>query len=236
MNKELTFAQKVLQYNKTLSSIQLNLPDGFRIINPFAGNSKELVQDITTTFYQKYYNDNKIRYLILGSSPARRGTAVTGVPFEDALHIQKETGIMIKNFYVNKSSSDFLYDVIEKYGGSKTFYSKFFLNFVFPLGIVKTNSKGNEVNCNFYDSKSLQEYLQNFIIDSIRTIISFGIDTSVCFCIGSGKNFSILNEINKKYKFFKRIIPLEHPRYIMQYNSKNKEIFLNKYLAALKNV
>lgn len=32
MNKELTFAQKVLQYNKTLSSIQLNLPDGFRII------------------------------------------------------------------------------------------------------------------------------------------------------------------------------------------------------------
>ena len=235
MNKELTFAQKVLQYNKTLSSIQLNLPDGFRIINPFAGNSKEMVQDITTTFYQKYYNDNKIRYLILGSSPARRGTAVTGVPFEDALHIQKETGITIKNFYVDKSSSDFLYDVIEKYGGSKTFYSKFFLNFVFPLGIVKTNSKGNEVNCNFYDSKSLQEYLQNFIIDSIRTIISFGIDTSVCFCIGSGKNFSILNEINKKYKFFKRIIPLEHPRYIMQYNSKNKEIFLNKYLAALKN-
>jgi len=37
MNKELTFAQKVLQYNKTLSSIQLNLPDGFRIINPFTG-------------------------------------------------------------------------------------------------------------------------------------------------------------------------------------------------------
>lgn len=27
MNKELTFAQKVLQYNKTLSSIQLKLPD-----------------------------------------------------------------------------------------------------------------------------------------------------------------------------------------------------------------
>ena len=26
MNKELTFAQKVFQYNETLSSIQLNLP------------------------------------------------------------------------------------------------------------------------------------------------------------------------------------------------------------------
>ncbi len=236
MNKELTFAHNVLQYNKTLSSIQLNLPDGFRIINPFAGDSKDIVQGITKTFYEKYYNDNEIRYLILGSSPARRGTAVTGVPFEDAFHLQKETGIIIENFYVNKSSSNFLYDVIEKYGGAKAFYSKFFLNFVFPLGIVKTNSKGNEVNCNFYDSKILQDYLQNFIIESIRTIISFGIDTSVCFCIGSGKNFSVLNEINKKYKFFGMIIPLEHPRYIMQYNSKNRESFLNKYLTALNNV
>lgn len=112
MNKELTFAQKVLQYNKTLSSIQLNLPDGFRIINPFTGDSKDVVQSITKAFYEKYYNDNKSRCLILGSSPARRGTAVTGVPFEDAFHIQKETGIMINNFYVNKSSSNFLYDVI----------------------------------------------------------------------------------------------------------------------------
>ena len=236
MNKELTFAHNVLQYNKTLSSIQLNLPDGFRIVNPFAVDSKDIVQGITKTFYEKYYNDNEIRYLILGSSLARRGTAVTGVPFEDAFHLQKETGIIIENFYVNKSSSNFLYDVIEKYGGAKVFYSKFFLNFVFPLGIVKINSKGNEVNCNFYDSKILQDYLQNFIIESIRTIISFGIDTSVCFCIGSGKNFSVLNEINKKYKFFGMIIPLEHPRYIMQYNSKNRESFLNKYLTALNNV
>lgn len=236
MDKELTFEQKVLQYNQTLSSIQLNLPDGFRIINPFAGDSKDIVENIIKIFYEKYYNDNKNRYLILGSSPSRRGTALTGVPFEDALHLQKETGIMINNFYVNKSSSNFLYDIIEKYGGAKTFYSKFFLNFVFPLGIVKTNSKGNEVNCNFYDSKSLQEYLRNFIIESIRTIISFGMDTSVCFCIGSGKNFSILNEINKKYNFFENIIPLEHPRYIMQYNSKNMETFFNKYLVALKNV
>lgn len=38
------------------------------------------------------------------------------------------------------------------------------------------------------------------------------------------------------YNFFEKIIPLEHPRYIMQYNSKNKETFINKYLAALKIV
>lgn len=43
-------------------------------------------------------------------------------------------------------------------------------------------------------------------------------------------------EINKKYNFFEKIIPLEHSRYIMQYNSKNMETFFYKYLVALKNV
>lgn len=103
----------------------MNLPDGFRIINPFTGDSKDVVQNITKAFYEKYYNDNKSRCLILGSSPARRGTAVTGVPFEDAFHIQKETGIMINNFYVNKSSSNFLYDVIENMVEQKPFIQDF---------------------------------------------------------------------------------------------------------------
>ena len=42
--------------------------------------------------------------------------------------------------------------------------------------------------------------------------------------------------LNEKYGFFNNIIPLEHPRFIMQYNSKDKEIFLEKYLNALNNV
>ena len=44
----------------------------------------------------------------------------------------------------------------------------------------------------------------------------------------------ILLEINEKYKFFKNIIPLEHPRFIMQYNSKNKDMYLKKYIDVLK--
>lgn len=234
MSQSLSFAEKVMQYNNNLSEVNLNLPHGFKIVNPFAEGNHEQIQKITSTFYKKYYNDNQTRYLILGSSPARRGTAITGVPFEDAEHLQKETGILVDNFHINKSSSNFLYDVIERYGGTTKFYSNFYLNFVCPLGIVKMSSKGNEINCNFYDRKDLQASLYDFIVDSIRTIIDFGIDTSVCFCIGSGNNYLVLNEINKKYNFFNKIIPLEHPRYIMQYNSCDKEKFLNKYLEALK--
>lgn len=234
MVNEKTFAEKVIQFNKDLSKISMELPDGFRIINPFSGNQREVVNEITTAFYKKFYNDRNKRRLVLGSSPARRGTAVTGVPFEDAAHLQKETGILIDKFYINKSSSGFLYDVIEKYGGCKKFYTDFYMNFVCPIGIVRTNSKGNDVNCNYYESKNLQEALYSLIVNSIQSQIDFGIDTSVCYCIGSGENYNFLSRINKEYHFFKDIVPLEHPRFIMQYNSKDKDVFFKKYLRALK--
>ncbi len=231
----MTFAEQVLQFNDNLSQESIDLPTGFKIINPFNGDQKELVKKITSAFYLKYYNDNRPRRLILGSSPARRGTAVTGVPFEDAKHLQKETGIFIDKFYINQSSSGFLYDVMAEYGGCQKFYTDFYMNFVCPLGIVRTNSKGNEVNCNYYENKKLQQILYKFIISTIRRQIDFGIDTEVCYCIGSGENYSFLSKINKEYNFFIKIIPLEHPRFIMQYNSKRKDIFIEKYVNSFCN-
>lgn len=233
MNENLTFAELILQFNNRLSHEALDLPAGFKIVNPFTGDQKEQVKRITMAFYQKYYNDNRTRRLILGSSPARRGSAVTGVPFEDAEHLQSETGIFIDKFYVNKSSSGFLFDVINEYGGCKKFYSDFYMNFVCPLGIVRTNSKDKEVNCNYYENKKLQDSLYSFIVSSIYSQIDFGIDTSVCYCIGSGENYSFLSKINQIHGFFQNIVPLEHPRFIMQYNSKRKEEFVEKYLNAL---
>ena len=234
MSEKKTYAEQILQFNEKLSCMLLYLPAGYRIINPFIGEQKDLVKKVTTAFYKKYYNDTCPRRLILGSSPARRGTAVTGIPFEDAKHLQSETGIFIDKFYINKTSSGFLFDVIKEYGGCKEFYSDFYMNFVCPLGIVKINAKGNEVNCNYYESKKLQEKLQQFIISKLCEQVSFGIDTTICYCIGSGENYNFLTKINKKYHFFKEIIPLEHPRFIMQYNSKRKDEFIMKYLNALR--
>ncbi len=233
MKDDKTNADKILEFDSELSQVALCVPVGFKIINPYLGESKQQINKITTAFYKKFYNDNKKRKMILGSSPARRGSAVTGVPYEDANHLQNETGIYIDNFYVNKSSSNFLYDVIEKYGGCKKFYNDFYMNFICPLGIVRINSKGNEVNCNYYENKKLQSSLYDFILKSIKEQLQFNIDTSICYCIGSGENYEFLKEINDKHHFFKTIIPLEHPRYIMQYNSKNRDYYFEKYLSAL---
>ena len=235
MIKKEIFSEKVLKFNDDLSKIELNLPENYHIINPFNGENKERIKEITQSFYKKYYNDNNKRILILGSSPARKGTALTGIPFEDANHLYKTTGIMIDDFYINKSSSDFLYQVIEQYGGIDKFYKDFLKNFVCPLGIAKINSKGNKINCNYYENKEIERALYVFIVDSLRKLISFGIDTSICYCIGSGENFKFLTKINEKYNFFGKIIPLEHPRFIMQYNSKEKDKYINKYVNALNN-
>ena len=233
MIEKKTFAEKVMLFNDKLSCAQPSVPEGFKIVNPYSGDGREQVRKVGEAFYQKYYNDTSSRRLILGSSPARRGTAVTGIPFEDAAHLQNETGIYIDKFYVNKSSSGFLYEVFEKYGGCEKFYGDFYMNFVCPLGIVRINSRGSEVNCNYYENKKLQEALTPFIIDTLRAYTAFKIDTSVCYCIGSGENYSFLSKINAEYKFFDTIIPLEHPRFIMQYNSKRKDVFVEKYIDAL---
>ncbi len=235
MIKQKKFSDSVLEFNEWLSSVSLNLFDNYTISNPFNGENNEQIKEITNAFYKKYYNDYNRRYLILGSSPARKGTAITGIPFEDASHLYKETGIMIDDFYINKSSSDFLYDVMEQYGGCEKFYKDFFMSFVCPLGIVNVNTKGNEINANYYENKKLENVLYNFIVDSLKKQIAFGIDTSVCYCIGSGENFKFLTKINEQHKFFDRIVALKHPRFIMQYNKKDRSKYLDKYIYALKN-
>ena len=107
MAKQKTFSDSVLEFNEWLANISLELFDNYTISNPFSSKNRGQVKEITNVFYKKYYNDHNKRYLILGSSPARKGSSMTGIPFEDASHLYKETGIMIDKFYINKSSSDF---------------------------------------------------------------------------------------------------------------------------------
>ncbi|MZD56764.1 uracil-DNA glycosylase family protein [Streptomyces sp. SID5606] len=234
MNGRTTVAHQVLQFNEELAEAALELPSGFKVVNPFNGPQKGHVRKVTTAFYQKYYNDHNPRRLVLGSSPARRGTAVTGVPFEDADLLESETGIEIDGYAVSRSSSGFIHDVIRRYGGRDRFYADFVMSFVCPLGLVKTKPKGNDVNCNYYENKELQKSLQSFIVDTMKRQLAFGADTSVCYCIGSGENYRFLSRINKEQRFFEKIVPLEHPRFITQYNPERKGDFIEKYIRALR--
>lgn len=224
---------KIVKFNEKLGKLSIELPAPFKLINPYKGKEGNLVRKISNSFYKIYFSDNIKRRLILGSSPARRGTVITGIPFEDMNRLQELTGYYIKNYHVSKASSDFLYEVIDNYGGTEQFYKHFYLGFVFPLGLSKINSRGNEVNCNYYENKQVEQLLMPFIIKSIQLQINFGIDTSICYCIGCGDNYKELKKINNNFQFFRKIIPLEHPRFITQYNPKDRKKYLKKYLNAL---
>jgi hypothetical protein len=225
-----TFAQRVIRFNKSLQ-LDIPLPDGIRVMNPFRENPDAL--KVSSAFYKKFYNDNKKRRLILGINPGRFGAGVTGVPFTDTKRLQEKCGLQIPDTSTHEPSSVFVYEVIDAYGRVEKFYGDFYINSVIPLGFVKMNSKNREVNYNYYDSKELQEAITPFAIQSIRDHISMGCHTDICYCLGTGKNLKFLTKLNDEHRFFEKIIPLEHPRYVMQYKSKLMEEYVRKFVELL---
>lgn len=207
------------------------LPPSFRVMNPYRDNLQVL--EICRDFYSGYYDDHNKRKLILGINPGRFGGGVTGIPFTDPKHLISHCGLNYNGPLLHEVSSVFVYDMIDRFGGVKKFYSQYFIGAVFPLALVRDSKSGKSVNCNYYDSKELLSSLYYFIIQNIRNLIDIGMDTQICFCLGTGENYRFLAGINEKYRFFEKIIPLEHPRFIMQYRQSQKEQFIRKYIENL---
>ncbi|MEE4177098.1 MAG: SMUG2 DNA glycosylase family protein [Bacteroides sp.] len=226
-----TFAERVIAYNTNLNFDQA-LPDGIRVMNPFRENPEAL--EVSSAFYRKYYNDQRQRHLILGINPGRFGAGVTGIPFTDTKRLVEKCGLQIRGISTHEPSSVFVYEVIDAYGGVDAFYGDFYINSVSPLGFVRINERGKEVNYNYYDDPKLQASLYNFMLQSVRTHISMGIHTDVCFCLGSGKNFRFLEQMNREHDLFKKIIPLDHPRFVVQYRSKQMPEYVKKFVTLLK--
>lgn len=227
-----TWADKILQFNKGLE-LKTKLPAGFEVMNPFQGESSEVIDRISTQFYQKFYSDSDSRNLILGINPGRLGAGATGLPFTDTKRLTADCGIAFNEFSTHEPSSVFVYQVVNAFGGPKKFYSKFYINSVCPLGFLIKNKKGNLVNANYYDDLALYKAVKPFIIKTLKEQVSFGINTEKVWCLGTGKNFKFLNELNKEIDLFKEIVPLEHPRYVVQYKSKLIPTYLEKFVRLL---
>lgn len=225
----LTFAEKVIQFNRELH-FSGYLPDGIGILNPF---KDDRVRAVSEQFYRKFYHDERPRRLILGINPGRFGAGLTGVPFTDPKRLEEKCGIPFPGEKAHEPSSVFVYAVIEAYGGVEAFYRDVYINSVCPLGFVKKTDKG-EVNYNYYDSRELTAAVYDFIVESIRKHIALGVYTDTCFCLGTGDNFKFLERLNREQGFFKRVLPLEHPRFVMQYRAKRMGEYVERYLSALR--
>jgi hypothetical protein len=230
----MTFADKVINFNTHLEYTGPALPAGIRIMNPF--KEEENALRVSSAFYKKYYNDDHRRHLILGINPGRFGSGLTGVPFTDPKRLKSECGIDYDGKITHEPSSVYVYEMINAYGDAGAFYYKFYISSLCPLGFTTIDNKGREKNYNYYDSKELCTAVTPFIIDNIKKQIALGCYTDTCFCFGTGQNEKFLKKLNDEYGFFSKIVALEHPRFIMQYKAKTKQLYIDKYLEAFSGV
>lgn len=218
------FGDKILRFYASLR-IGGSLPEGVAVMNPY--REAEAFR-LTASFLKKFFSDSGKRVLVFGINPGRFGGGATGVSFTDPIALEKFCGI--KNGLPKKRelSSVFIYDVIAKFGGPKKFFKRFFLTAVCPLGFTEHGK-----NYNFYDDPGLYRKLKPFIVKAIRAQIACGASAETAVILGTGKIAAVFNELNDEYGFFKRVMAVEHPRFIMQYRRKKAPAFVKKYLAVL---
>lgn len=222
-------ADKIIEFNKNLT-YNGKLPEDFMVLNPYLDNPETL--EVMQRFYHKFYNDSLQRKFLVGINPSRHGAGVTGVPFTDTKRLESVCGIAMNSARTHEVSSVFVYDMIAEYGSAEAFYKDIYINSPFPLAIVR-KSKGSWINANYYDDKALFNDVKDFMIDSLKKHISLNIDTSEVFIMGK-KNADFISKLSQEADLFKKMTVLEHPRYIQQYKSKEKQLYLDKYIVALK--
>jgi len=220
-----TFADHVINFYHDLNGPEV--PHGVEVLQPY---QNEQVQLVAKEFYQKFYADRQERTFLIGINPGRFGGGATGIPFTDPIRLAAVCDI--PNDFDKKAelSSKFIYEVIAAYGGVSAFYSDFYFTSVSPLGFVKDGK-----NLNYYDIKELQDGWEDFMVTTMKEQLAFGGDTKVAYSLGMGKNIKYLNYLNKKYTLFDKIVPLPHPRWVMQYRLKHLETFVDEYVTKLRN-
>lgn len=219
-----TWAHHLFNFYKGLQPPQA-VPAGIGWLYP---QQSAEVMEVVQCFLQKYYSDAAPRTLLLGINPGRFGAGVTGVNFTAAKQLTEICAVKHPFKPGSELSAEFIYNMIAAYGGPEQFYSKFFIGSVCPLGFVKGGK-----NINYYDDKALLGVVEPFIVESMNKLLSFHFRRDKCYCIGEGKNHGYLSKLNEKHGWFERVIPLPHPRFIMQYRRKAIPDFINQYLQLL---
>lgn len=222
------FADRVIQFNKNLQYTG-QLPSGYYVMNPFNDNPETM--DVMQQFYNKYYSDNNSRKFIVGINPSRHGAGVTGVPFTDTKRLDSICGIKMNSAKTHEISSVYLYDVIQSYGGAESFYADFYINSPFPLAIIKEVKPGQFLNANYYDDAQLFLNVKDYMIETLRKHFELGLDRKEVFVLGK-RNAIFIDKLNREAELFDKLTILEHPRFIQQYKSKEKDLYIDKYLNA----
>lgn len=226
-------ADRLLKEVYAFDISRAKLPKRIGVLDPFNGEQADQVRRNVETFHRLFYSDEKPRMLMLGINPGRFGAGSTGICFTDPKRCETELGIPVQGKHTHEPSSDFFYRMIAAAGGPEAFYGKVYVQSLCPLGFTRKGKKGTWVNLNYYDDPELQKEVTPLMVEWIHKLIATGMRTDVAGCIGTGKNYAFFSKLNTEHGFFDHIVPLEHPRYVMQYKYKTMDLYINKYLQAV---
>lgn len=200
------------------------LPEAIQALFPYRDAS---IRNTAQVFYKKYYTDRRPRALILGINPGRHGAGMTGIPFTDPKRLFENCGID-SGLKSHEPSSEFVYRVIDAFGGAEIFYQKFFISSVSPVGFIKEGK-----NFNYYDDKKFYDLIRPYIVFQTERLLKLGFNNDIVMCLGEGKNYDVLCHLNKSHHWFRKIHPLPHPRYVIQYKRREINEYIKKYLHTL---
>ena len=221
----MTNAAAILDFYRKLRP-RFALPAGISIMNPYR---EPATWAVTEQFYKKFYGDGRPRAFIFGINPGRHGAGVTGVPFTDPIRLAEQCGIANDWKKQAELSSQFVYAMIDAYGGVDAFYGDYFFTAMSPLGFVRDGK-----NLNYYDDRELLRDIEPFVLSCIRKQLDTMPTRETCFCLGEGENYKYFSRINERHGFFKEIVPLPHPRFVMQYRRKRVEEYVESYVSRLR--
>lgn len=224
---------RLLNLINAVSLDGLDIPSDVHVLDPMHGPKASEVRRIVRTFHTQFFSDDRPRKLMLGVNPGRLGAGSTGLCFTDTKRCEADLGIPVNGFRTHEPSSDFFYRVVRAMGGADVFYNRVYVQAICPLGFTRTGPKGSPINLNYYDDLALQAAVTPFVVDWLKRLIPTGMRNDVVYCIGTGKNLAYLQALNNEHHFFQRIVPLEHPRFIMQYKAKSMNDYVRKYQDAL---
>jgi len=224
MHSPKPFSEGILRFFSSLKAPE-NLPGDVEILWPFSDSE---VQRVMESFYTRYFSDSEQRIFLIGINPGRFGAGVTGICFTDPPRLAEDCRISHSLIGGRELSSDFVYRTIEAFGGPESFYRRFYITALSPVGYIR-----NGKNLNYYDVKGMSESLDSWMADAMASQIEAGCNRQVAFSMGQGENFKQLKAFNERHGFFDRIEPLPHPRWVMQYRRRRLDEFIQLYMDRL---
>ncbi|GAB3588580.1 uracil-DNA glycosylase family protein [Hymenobacter daeguensis] len=219
------FANQFLHFLRAFP-LPTSLPADIEARSPFR---EPEVYALLSQFAHKFYPDAPPRVAVLGINPGRLGMGRTGVAFTDPTALAEFCGI--PNSLPRQrpeTSTQFVYKVIAGMGGPAAFYQHFYVGSLYPLVLLRRG-----LNHNYYDSPALTRALWPDIQLSLRQQVqALGLRRDVAVSLGK-RNGEFFNRLNAELGLFEKIIVLDHPRYLMQYKSRNTDANVAHYVETL---